>query len=115
MESAPGPSNQAPLPQMNTPEQFPAPPMPPEITPEILEAMKAEARQRAIYQVLQQRQEQPPMPSLAPPSRVVYVRRNLTVAELILIFALSCGLVVGVQTGWSFVSNLLPKVEIRVK
>jgi len=115
MESAPGPSNQAPLPQLNTPEQFLPSSLPPEITPEILEAMKAEARQRAIYQVLQQRQEQPQKPFLAPPSNVVYVRRNLTVAELILIFALSCGVVVGVQAGWGFVSNLLPKVEIRVK
>jgi hypothetical protein len=46
---------------------------------------------------------------------VVYVRRNLTVAELILIVALSCGIVTVVQAGWNFVSSSLPRVEIKVK
>jgi hypothetical protein len=47
--------------------------------------------------------------------RVVYVRRNLTVAELALVLLLSCGLVTGVQAAWNFASNVLPRLEIKVK
>jgi hypothetical protein len=115
MENQSVPSSQVPAPQQGAPEQFAASSLPPEITPEVLEAMKAEARQRAIYQVLQQRQEQPAVTFQAQAPSVVYVRRNLTVAELILILALACGLVTGIQAGWGFISNLVPKVEIRVK
>ena len=89
-------------------------PLPGQISPEQLEALKARAREMAIQQVLSQSQEQP-QPSYQPQSKVVYVRRNLTVAELLLIFALSCGLVTGLQAAWNFGSNLLPRLEIRVK
>jgi len=82
------------------------------------EALKAKAREDAIRQVMEQRAQQAQLPqqqSVSVQPQVVYVRRNLTVAEIILVFALSCGLVVGLQSGWSFASNLLPKIEIRVK
>jgi hypothetical protein len=45
----------------------------------------------------------------------VYVRRNLTVAELIVTIFLACGIVLGVQAGWNFSSKLLPRIEIKVK
>jgi hypothetical protein len=89
-----------------------------EFTPEYFQALKARAREDAIRQVMEQRaqQAQRPQQQIIPAQpQVVYVRRNLTVAEVILVFALSCGMVVGLQAGWSFASNLLPKIEIRVK
>ena len=46
--------------------------------------------------------------------KVVYVRRNLTVAEVIVVFVISCGLVFGIQAGWNFATNVLPKIEIKV-
>lgn len=80
-----------------------------QISPEQLEEMKARARELAIQQTLMQQQspQQPP--------RVVYVRRNLTVAELLLLILLACGLVTGVQAGWNFAANVLPRLEIKVK
>ena len=78
-----------------------------QITPEQLEEMKMMARQQAIQQITQQRQ------SVQQPE-VVYVRRNLTVAEVIVVFIISCGLVFGIQTGWNFATNVLPKIEIKV-
>ena len=47
--------------------------------------------------------------------QVVYVRRNLTVAELIVVFAIACGIVTGVQATWNFTSNLLPRIEIKAR
>ena len=47
--------------------------------------------------------------------QVVYVRRNLTVAEILVLFVLACGVVTGIQWGWNAVSNVLPRLEIRVK
>ena len=67
-----------------------------QITPEQLEEMKFMARQQAIQQ------------------EVVYVRRNLTVAEVIVVFIISCGLVFGIQASWNFATNVLPKIEIKV-
>ena len=99
-------------------EQIPAsqPPMqaPPQlenqITPEQLEAMKARARELAIQQTIAQQaavQQQQP--------RVIYVRRNLTVAEVLLVLLLSCGIVTGIQWTWTTISNVLPKIEIKVR
>ena len=99
-------------------EQIPAsqPPMqmPPQvenqITPEQLEAMKARARELAIQQTIAQQaavQQQQP--------RIIYLRRNLTVAEVLLVLLLSCGIVTGIQWTWSTLSNLLPKIEIKVR
>ena len=84
-------------------------PVPGTITPEQLEMMKARAREAAVRTTLEQRQQQ-----MTPP-QVVYVRRNLTVAELILLVLLSCGLVTAVQVGWNFTTQLLPRIEIKVK
>jgi hypothetical protein len=99
----------------STPPQIPG-----QITPEMLEGMKQQAREMAIAQYMTQQQRpqetQPsqPMPSLEP-QRVVYVRRNLTIAELIVVFVLAAGLVVGIQAGWRFAFETLPRIEIKVK
>ena len=78
-----------------------------QITPEQLQQMKMMARQQAMQQVIQQKQ-------LEQQQKVVYVRRNLTVAEVIVVFVISCGLVLGIQAGWNFATNVLPKIEIKV-
>lgn len=86
------------------------PPAPPQITPEQLEEMKARAREMAIQQTLAQ---QAATPQVQP--QVVYVRRNLTVAELLLVFLLSCGIVTGIQWTWNMATNLLPRIEIKLR
>lgn len=80
------------------------------ITPEQLAAMKARAKELAIQQTLAQQAQ-----TTVAPSRVVYVRRNLTVAELLLLILLSCGIVTGIQWSWNTISNLLPRIEIKVR
>jgi hypothetical protein len=86
------------------------------ISPEILEQLKVQARVQAIQATLNQ--SVPPTfvrqaPRSTPaPDQVVYVRRNLTVAELIVVFMLSCGLVLGIQGGWHLANNL-PRIEVR--
>lgn len=96
-------------------------PQPGAMPPFDLEAMKAKARELAIQQAIasgainpQQFQQSAPQPSPQQP-RVVYVRRNLTVAELIVVFALACGVVIGIPNLWRFASNALPQIEIKVK
>jgi len=106
------------------------PQIPAGITPEILEQMKARAREEAIrmtilqQQAAAQEQEEYPIGQPEVPARfqipnlqpqIVYVRRNLTVAELIVVFAIACGLVSGIQVGWNFVSNHLPRIEIKAR
>lgn len=88
--------------------------MPPQlenqITPEQLAEMKARARELAIQQTIAQQaamQQQQP--------RVIYLRRNLTVAEVLLVLLLSCGIVTGIQWSWNALSNVLPRVEIKVR
>lgn len=81
-----------------------------QITPEQLAQMKARARELAVQQTIAQQQaiqQQQP--------QVVYVRRNLTVAEVLLIVLLSCGIVTGIQWTWNIVTNVLPRVEIKVR
>jgi len=80
-----------------------------QITPEALAEMKARAMELAIQQTVPQR-----LPVEMPP-QVVYVRRNLTVAELLLVLLLSCGIVTGIQGLWYLGTNLLPRLEIRVR
>lgn len=80
-----------------------------QITPEMLAEMKARAMELAIQQTVPQR-----LPVETSP-QVVYVRRNLTVAELLLILLLSCGIVTGIQGLWYVGTNLLPRLEIRVR
>ena len=103
---------------MNVEDQIPAsqPPMqtPPQlenqITPEQLAEMKARARELAIQQTIAQQaamQQQQP--------RVIYVRRNLTVAEVLLVLLLSCGIVTGVQWTWNIVTNFLPRIEVKMR
>lgn len=104
-----------------TPSQIPQQqmPTPGTITPEQLEMMKARAREAATRTFFEQRQQQalqsPGFPLIAQQPEVVYVRRNLTIAELILLVLLSCGLVTAVQVGWNFAANTLPRVEIKIQ
>ena len=93
-------------------EQVPPsqPPVNPQITPERLAQMKARAKELAIQQTLAQNAA-----SLPPKPQVIYVRRNLTIAEIVVILALSCGLVTGVQFTWNVVNDFLPRLEINVK
>ncbi len=99
---------------------------PVKLSAEQIEMLKAVARERAIAQTMAEQQAQPipnqrfaaPPPSLVPPQtqpQIVYLRRNFTVAEIILVLLLSCGLVLGVQGLWGFGSRILPQVEIKVK
>jgi hypothetical protein len=102
------------------------------------EEMRRIALEQAIKQVTQQ-----PVPQQAPPGmelsmdgsqyvpqkyptapvapipqvteQVRVIRRNLTLAELILIFAIATGSVLGVQAIWAFTTDLLPRIEIRAK
>jgi hypothetical protein len=112
-------------PSIPAPENLQAPPapmpnFPPSITPEMVNMMKARAREEAIRITMEQRQGAP-MPQLQVPAdfqrapQVVYLRRNLTIAELIVTIFLACGIVLGVQAGWNFGSQLLPRIEIKVK
>jgi len=84
-------------------------PLPYQLTPEQLAQIKANAREAAIRQTVEQN-----LKGLQQP-KVVYVRRNLTVAELILLLALASGLVTGVQAVWDIGSSFLPRIEVKVK
>ena len=104
----------------STPAPAPIPPITSTITPEVLEQMKARAREEAIRITMEQRRPLAGGPSPAslpfpPQPQVVYLRRNLTVAELILTVFLACGIVLGVQAGWNFTSKFLPSIEIKIK
>jgi len=90
--------------------------------------MRELALQQAIEQVTGQKGIEAPPPQIQPPQvvqpsppqprtepKIVYVRRNLTLAELILVFALSIGMVTGVQFVWQTVTDILPRIEIRDK
>ena len=104
------------------------------------QAMREAALQQAIEQVTARRQvfpqEQPQVPQVpqnapqqtptvlqAPPQpvanpsqpKVVYVRRNLTLAEILVVLALSCGLVTGTQFVWNAGADVLSRIEIRDK
>ena len=81
-----------------------------QITLEQLAEMKARARDLAIQQAFAQQAAQAQQ---AP--KVVYLRRNLTVAELLIVLLISCGIVTGIQWSWNFVSNALPRIEIKVR
>lgn len=85
-----------------------------QITPEMVAEMKARARELAIQQTIAQRAAIQQQPLIQPP-QVVYVRRNLTVAELLLVVLLSCGIVTGIQWSWNIVTNILPRVEIKMR
>ena len=57
----------------------------------------------------------PPTPRVQAEPQVVYVRRNLTLAELMLVFVISIGAVTGIQFGWYIATDVLPRIEIRDK
>ena len=81
-----------------------------QITPEQLAQMKARAREIAVQQAVAQQQQ---LPQQQP--QIIYLRRNLTVAEVLLVILLSCGIVTGIQWGWNIATNVLPRVEIKVR
>ena len=115
------------------------------ISPEQLAEMKARAREQAIRMTMQQQPffpqvPQPPVANLpyqpkptlepkspetlpggyiympeAPEPQIVYVRRNLTVAEILAIAVVSCLVVGAIQGVWGFASKHLPQIEVRVK
>jgi hypothetical protein len=109
-------------PSIPVPENSSVPPVsmpnfPPSITPEMVSLMKARAREEAIRITMEQRQQIPVPAAFQPPApqQVIYLRRNLTLAELLLTVLLACGIVTGVQLGWKAVSNFIPKVQIQIK
>lgn len=112
-------------------DQIPASQVPQQlqgISPEQLAEMKARAREQAIRMTMQQQTPPPQSPQVpvvlpggymympeAPEPKIVYVRRNLTVAEILVIAVVSCTIVGGIQGVWGFASNYLPQIEVRVK
>jgi len=116
-------------PRYSNPAEFSAatqaPPPPPQMRPQMnFQQMREKALQDAIAQVANgpavpqqpfqpQPQIQPPIPQ--PEPKVVYVRRNLTLAELGVMFLISAGIVLGGQGLWNFTTDLLPRIEIRDK
>ena len=94
--------------QQQPPINQPMPPMPD------FQAMRDLAFKQAVAQV-QAAQATQPQPQQQAQPKVVYVRRNLTIAEIILVFALSIGGVLGVQAIWTLATDVLPRLEIREK
>jgi hypothetical protein len=103
------------------PEAFAqVPPSMPTITPEMISLMKARAREEAIRITMEQRQAPFATATQTPPSfpgqpQVIYLRRNLTIAELLVTLALACGIVFGVQTAWDLSTKFLPRIEVKIK
>ena len=97
------------------------------------QAMREQALQDAIAQVTQrqatgeQQQQfvQLPVQQPAPVSQplvqpqvepqVIYVKRNLTLAEIIIVFAITTGCVLGIQGIWTVATDILPRIEIKDK
>jgi hypothetical protein len=118
-------------------EQIPSSNFPPDqqalggqITPEQLEQLKARAREAAILQTYSKQQKPvtyqlteplppesyvPDLPINPMAPKVVYVKRSLTVAEIIVMLFLSCGIVFGVQIGSGFLLNNMSRIEIKIK
>jgi len=101
----------------------PAPPQPPR--PQMnFQQMREKALQDAIAQVTAPQSVSQPAPQFIPQiqqpvpqpeQKVVYVRRNLTLAELAVVFVISAGIVLGGQALWKFTTDFLPRIEIRDK
>lgn len=105
------PMSQAPTPQSE--QQGQVPPAPPSFD---VEAMKAQARELAIQQMLASKAVAPAPSNQTPlEPKIIYLRRNLTVAELIVVFAIACGIVWGIPNLWQFAANRLPQIEVKVK
>lgn len=84
-------------------------PIPGSISPEQLAEMKARAREMAVQQALASQAQ------MQPTQQVVYVRRNLTIAELLFVFLISCGIVAGIQGVWYCATNILPRIEVKMR
>lgn len=84
-------------------------PIPGSISPEQLAEMKARAREMAMQQALASQAQ------MQPTQQVVYVKRNLTIAELLVVFLISCGIVTGIQGIWYCATNVLPRIEVRMR
>jgi len=120
--------------------QVPPPPPPEQQKPGVVynvpnfQEMREAALQQAIEQITAKRQNfsqqsapTQPMPAqqtpvassqpVVPPfqPKVVYVKRNLTIAEILVVLAISCGLVTGTQFIWSVGADVLSRIEIRDK
>jgi hypothetical protein len=102
--------------EQQVPPSQPAFQMPLEqITPDQLNELKARARELAVRQAMAERPVPPqPIQQVQQP-QIIYVRRNLTVAELLIVLLLSCGIVTGMQLIWRNVSQVIPSIEVRVK
>ena len=57
----------------------------------------------------------PPQPLAQVEPQVVYVKRNLTLAEIIIVFAITTGCVLGIQGIWTLATDILPRIEIKDK
>jgi len=116
------------VPSSNFPEQqqqeFVPPPLP------NFEEMRRRALQDAIAQVTQNpaapvSNQQPPVapqyqqpqvePQRMPEPNIVYLRRNLTLAELGITFLIAIGIVAGAQGIWHVATDVIPRIEIREK
>jgi hypothetical protein len=53
------------------------------------------------------------MPVAPPQPEVVYVRRNPTLAEMLVALVVAVGIVAGFQAGWYLATDLIPRIEIR--
>ncbi len=85
------------------PSQVPQPQQQPGYTAEEIAYLKAQAMNEAVKRV-----------SAAPPqTRVIYQRRNLTVAEWLVTLLLATGIVAGIQGAWYVASDIIPRIEIR--
>jgi hypothetical protein len=111
------PMSQLPMPQPEQEVPSAVPPAYPDV-----EAMKVKARELAIQQFLASKAAAMPAPQPIPQQqspmeqpRIIYLRRNLTVAELIVVFAISCGIVYGIPNIVKFAVDKLPQIEVKVK
>jgi hypothetical protein len=109
-----------PAPENLSPAPAPTFNFPPTITPEIVEMMKARAREEAIRLTMEKKQATPVSQMQVPADfqrapQVVYIRRNLTLAELLLTILLACGLVTGVQFSWHFITSQIPRIHVEIK
>ncbi|MBG45455.1 MAG: hypothetical protein CMB76_02920 [Euryarchaeota archaeon] len=77
-----------------------------------IEEMKAIARENAIREVIEEKQQQQLLQNQQ--QEIVYVKRNLTIAEIIVMFAITTGIVLGVQGIWKFSHDFLPRIEIKI-
>jgi hypothetical protein len=85
------------------PSQVPQQQPPRGYTPEEIAYMKAQAMNEAVKRV----------GAAQPQTRVVYQKRNLTVAEWLVTLLLATGIVAGIQGAWYVATDILPRVEIR--